>query len=278
MAANRYGVLRAGCFAAMLAPFAAVAGDADDDTIRIVATDAGFEAPAEVPAGLRHLHFANRGTRIHEAMLVRLPDGMDAQGYVAAVRGGSLFPEGARDYSGPGLTSPGQSSELWLTIDPGRYILICWNDDDSTTVPVHPFRAVAGKVPDAVPPAADVVVRMRDFRFELEGTPKAGAQVFRIDNAGPSMHEIDMFRLEPGRTLDDLKRWRKDTAATAAPVVALGGALDSHDIGHRVWIRLTLEPGRHALHCEMPIAMAAQAGSDFATHADAGMATEFEVR
>jgi len=39
---------------------------------------------------------------------------MSADDYVAAVKKGSLFPEGALDYSGPGLTSPGTTAEMWF--------------------------------------------------------------------------------------------------------------------------------------------------------------------
>ena len=95
---------------------------------RIVATDAGFEAPAGLAAGMRHVIFENHGSEIHEAMLVKLPKGMSPEDYVAAVKKGSLFPEGALDYSGAGLTSPGKTAEMWLKVDPGQYIIICWND------------------------------------------------------------------------------------------------------------------------------------------------------
>ena len=53
---------------------------------RIIATDAGFEAPPGVAAGLRHVIFENRGSEIHEAMLVKLAKGMTANDYMAAVR------------------------------------------------------------------------------------------------------------------------------------------------------------------------------------------------
>jgi hypothetical protein len=43
---------------------------------RIIATDAGFEAPDSVPAGMRHISYENHGSEIHEAMLVKLPQGM----------------------------------------------------------------------------------------------------------------------------------------------------------------------------------------------------------
>src|SRR6266576_4977204 len=95
---------------------------------RIVAKDAGFEAPDTLAAGLRHIVFENRGSEIHEGMLVKLPKGMSADDYVAAVKGGSLFPKGAQDYSGPGLTSPGETVEVWAKVDPGNYLIICWNN------------------------------------------------------------------------------------------------------------------------------------------------------
>jgi len=69
---------------------------------RIIATDAGFQAPDRIAAGLRHILFENHGSEIHESMLVKLPAGMSAEEYVAAVKKGAEFPEGALDYSGPG--------------------------------------------------------------------------------------------------------------------------------------------------------------------------------
>jgi len=95
---------------ALAAPFASA--QKSIPPLRIVATDAGFEAPATTASGLRHIVFENHGKEIHEAMLVKLPGGMTAQGYADAVRAGSLFPEGALDYSGPGLTSPGERTEM----------------------------------------------------------------------------------------------------------------------------------------------------------------------
>src|SRR5205085_7941933 len=90
----------------------------------IVATDAGFEAPARLAAGMRHIIYENHGSQIHEAMLVRLPQGMTPADYAALVKNGDLFPKGALDYSGSGLTSPGGRAEMWLKVDAGNYILI----------------------------------------------------------------------------------------------------------------------------------------------------------
>jgi hypothetical protein len=78
-------------------------------SFHIVATDAAFEAPDKVPAGLRHILFENHGAEIHESMLVKLATGMSTNDYVAQVKKGGLFPLGGRDYSGPGLTGPAKA-------------------------------------------------------------------------------------------------------------------------------------------------------------------------
>ncbi len=247
-------------------------------TFHIVATDSGFEAPDRVPAGLRHIVFENRGTQIHEGMLVKLPDGMRAQDYVAAVKAGALFPQGALDYSGPGLISPGQTTQLWTHVDPGSYIVICWNADHERTTRVHPFTVVSAGAHDDTPPQDDVILKLIDFRFELSRALRKGTQVIRIQTIGPSMHEADLFRLLDGKTLDDLIEWRKhDGSIGVPPAVALGGVLDNHDLKHPVWLKRTFTPGRYVILCEMPMSMDATAGTDNATHADAGMVMQFQI-
>ena len=239
---------------------------------RIVATDAGFEAPDRLAAGLRHITFENRGSEIHEGMLVKLPKGMSADDYVAAVRRGSLFPEGALDYSGPGLTSPGATAEMWLRVDPGHYIIICWNKDHDKTTPVHSFTVEEIGAADDRPPKEDVVMKLFDYRFELDRALRKGVQVIRIETPGPTMHEVDIYRLHEGRNTEDLKRWRKQHEDGPSPAEALGGALDSHDIKKLVWLRKEFVPGRYVLHCEMPVT------NTKLTHADVGMVREIEIK
>jgi hypothetical protein len=249
----------------------------DTPPFRIIATDAGFDAPNGVAAGLRHIVFENRGTEIHEAMLVKLPKGMSANDYVAAVKSGSLFPKGALDYSGPGLTSPGETSEMWLRVDPGQYIIICWNSGHAKTTPVHPF-TVHDIGADDETPKEDLVLKLVDFRFELEGNLHKGVQVIRVETPSPSMHEVDIFRLHEGRTVADLNGWRKQEGHGPAPADALGGVLDSHDLSRVVWLRRKFTPGRYVLHCELPITTAASATSTKITHADVGMVREIEIK
>jgi len=244
---------------------------------RIIATDAGFDAPALVPAGLRHIVFENHGTEIHEAMLVKLPPGMSPDAYVAAVKAGSLFPKGALDYSGPGLTSPGESVEVWLRVDPGQYILICWNDGHARSTPIRPFTVQYGISDDELP-KEDLVLKLVDFRFDLAGSLHKGAQVIRIETPGPAMHEVDFFRLHDGKTMADLRRWRKEGGRGPAPADAMSGALDNHDPSRVTWLRKNFRPGRYVLHCEMPVTTDAKTTNHEITHADVGMVREVEIK
>ena len=243
----------------------------DIPPFRIVATDGGFEAPDRLAAGLRHIVFENRGTEIHEGMLVKLPNGMSADDYVTAVKKGTLFPEGALDYSGLGLTSPGVTAEMWSRVDPGQYVIICWNKDHDKTTPVHSFNVEEIGAADERPPKEDVVLKLFDYRFELDRPLRKGVQVIRVETPGPTMHEVDIFRLHEGSTVEDLKRWRKEHEDSPSPAEALGGALDSHDIKRVVWLRKEFTPGRYVLHCEMPVT------NTKLTHADVGMVREIEI-
>lgn len=243
----------------------------DAPPVRIIAIDRAYEAPQGVAAGLRHIVFENRGSEIHEAMFVKLPPGMTAEAYVAAVKSGAMFPEGAIDYSGPGLTSPGESVELWMKLDPGDYILTCWNSDHPKTTRVHQFRVEEVGAKSNRPPKEDVVLKLIDYRFELEGTLRAGERTIRIETPGPAMHEVDFFRLHDGHTAEDVRRTRNDEGQTPLPAVAVGGVLDSHDISRVVWLRREFAPGRYVLLCRMPV------DNSELSHDDMGMVRVIEV-
>jgi hypothetical protein len=201
---------------------------------------------------------------------------MTADNYVAAVRAGSSFPPGALDYSGAGLTSPGERVEVWSRLDPGNYIVICWNAGHAKTRKPHPF-TVEYTIADDAPPKEDVVLKLLDYRFELTGQLRKGIQTIRVETPGPSMHEVDIFRLHDGKTAEDVRRWRKEDENGPAQADGMGGMLDSHDI-HRVgWLRRNFTPGRYVLHCAMPVTVDAHPTNQEITHADVGMVQEITI-
>jgi hypothetical protein len=161
-------------------------------------------------------------------------------------------------------------------MDSGDYIVICWNHH-VTTRRVHPFTVTTAGAHDDPLPEVDVVLKLVDYRFELSAPLRKGVQVIRVDTTGPSMHEADLYRLLDGKTLADLVEWRKHDGVGVAPVIALGGVDDSHDLSRQVWLRKNFAPGRYVLGCGMPMSTDAKAGTGSATHTDAGMVMEFDI-
>lgn len=274
----RRQVLASAVAAALLAGCAEVApsGSAAEPT-RIVAHDDGYMHPDTLSAGLAHILFENSGSDIHELMFVRLSNGMTPDDYLDAVRSGTAFPEGAVDYSGPGLTSPGETVRLWLQLDSGTYLLACWFRGHLLEKPPHVITVSPGTTEVAAPPEADAVLRLYDYRFEPEGRLSIGSQTLRIETHGPSLHEADFFRLDEGRTVEDLREWHRNGKRGPAPARAVGGVLDYHDISRSVWLRMNLRPGRYVVWCGMDMVPDTDGAAGDPTHADAGMFMEFEL-
>ena len=76
-------------------------------------------------------------------------------------------------------------AEIWLKVDPGQYIIICWNSGHAKTTPVHPFTVEEVGARDNRPPKEGLVLKLFDFRFELDGTLHQGTQVTRIETPWP---------------------------------------------------------------------------------------------
>lgn len=252
-------------------------GRLDNGAVLITATDDGFESPPCISAGLRHFTFRNTGESLHEVMFIKLPKEMTAEQYVAAVRSGIAFPEGALDYSGLALTSPGQEADFWLRLDPGNYILFCWFKGHSADLPAHELLVVDDNVTDNTPPQADVVVKLVDFRFDVIGEFKAGSQIVRFDTPGPSMHEADIFRFNDGLDRSDLEQWYESGREGPAPISGHSGVLDSHIVGGTVWVKTELPGGRYILWCNLPMSTAPDAPGSEITHAMVGMTHHFEI-
>lgn len=239
--------------------------------VRIIATDSGFVMPARVAAGITEVRLINRGRLMHEGLFTHFltPTGSTAA-YVESVRAGIDVPAFAEDAGGPGLAAPGDSTTAWMDLTPGHYGVTCWYASHMRDGQARDFDVVPSHS-RAEPPPTDIAVRMRDYSYEFEGTWSAGTHRVRVENAGTEAHEFDPYRLEPGRTPADFFRWKESGRPGAAPAIALGGS-GTFMPGHRVWLPLTLVPGKYFAFCEMP---AKHGGRP---HYQMGMVQAFEVK
>ena len=241
--------------------------------------DSNFEAPDTLDAGWTTFHFANHGNEIHYAHAVRLDSGRTVPEFLAAytqaVRTRGPRPTWITRSGGPGGTAPGDTSSVTHLIEPGRYVWIC-PVDDSTGTPhfaageARPFvvRAAAASAPAPSAPEASRVIRLVNFGFTVDTPLEAGHHTIRVVNEGPDPHDLVMVKLEPGKTVDDLRVWLR--GPDGPPPFTLAGGVAVLAPGMEAYFETDLTPGDYALVCMTT-------AQDGRTHIEHGMIQQIRV-
>lgn len=210
--------------------------------------DGKLTVPATLPAGTIRLRLARHDSTGHNVVVFALAKDTDAESFARAL---DLAPETPAPVvaHGGAETPPaaGDTSDVYLTLAPGRYLLGCMirgfaesrhvSKGEWQLVTVIPSEAEA-------PPAATLELGMADFAFQAESQWPAGDQMIKVSNIGSQEHIVFIHRLDPGHTL---QQW----------IAAEGDAPWSHSLGgvsrlgpgQSVLLPRRLEPGRYILFC-----------------------------
>jgi uncharacterized cupredoxin-like copper-binding protein len=233
--------------------------------ITVRAGDHFFEAPAQIQAGLVTITFENVGQDVHHMQIVELNEGVTPEQFQAA------FPQAAEQWTpermaqalslikraagGPGLIPPGAQQRVTVKLAPGRYMLFCIIPDHAG-VPhlaqgMMATLDVAGEEPAAqVEPAADATVTLKDFSYELPQAIQAGEQTWKIVNEGQQLHEILLWKMAEGKTVQDVIAFQQAPHGTP-PYVPAGG-FQGIAPGASGWLHLKLAPGAYIAICPIP--------------------------
>jgi len=115
------------------------------------------------------------------------------------------------------------------------------------------------------PPPAVVDITMRDYEFRYDPDIPPGRVVFRVRNAGPSAHEVDLVSLpEDMPPIDEQLRGSERRFVDAVAV------MPTHQPGTSGVFAADLRPGRYALVCFL-------LDAEGKAHALRGMNSEFHV-
>lgn len=116
-----------------------------------------------------------------------------------------------------------------------------------------------------------VIVTATDFAFQAPDSVTAGLEMFHLVNKGPSLHHIQVVRLDSGKTLGDLMTAMKNPGPPPAWVKDVGGPNAVAPTGVDTAVAyLTLAAGNYALLCFVP-------DSTGAPHVMRGMARALTV-
>lgn len=271
---------------------------AERNVVSLTATEYALTAPDTISAGWTTFRMANRGQELHYAHIVQLDSGKTVRhmvdAYAEAIRTSGPRPKWVARFGGPGGAVPGDSSNVTQYLEPGSYVWVCPIEDDNghphfAKGEFKPFvvRATDEVVTDrAAAPEADVVIRLTDYSYELGAPLRAGRHTVRVENAGADPreygHDLVVFKLAPGKTLDDVQRSlnpegarrperQDDEAPSLESLGALVGGIATIASGMEVFFDLELTSGEYVLVC-----MAT--APDGRSHIEHGMIQQLSVR
>ena len=256
---------------------------ASGQTLAIEAFDYGFRTMASIPGGLTRVQLQNTGKETHHAQFMLLNPGVTLEQLGAAFQKG---PDAAFAFvtltGGPGMATPGGTSEAILTLKEGQYMLACFVEG-TDRVPhlakgmVQPLRVTAPTAAAAPAPQVNGTINLVDFNFEMPATLPAGKSMWRITNTGAQFHEIALWQLLPGKTVDDFKAFfaAPPTAPRSGPPPAQPvGGMQALTRGNEGILPLDLKAGDYLATCFVPD----QSKPNGASHLSFGMIKGFTVK
>lgn len=243
--------------------------------VTLTAHDYFFDPVPDIPAGVVELRLHNMGKDFHHAAMFRLAPGHTAAQFVAALKNPGPPPMWATPVSSPNAPPLGQTSVVYSDLTPGSYIVMCFIDTNGG-VPhfmkgmYRPFRVVRSSNSGRAP-KADLDVSLFEYGFKFSVPPTAGAHTVRLSNTGKQPHEIEIFRLEDGKTAKELETWVLGPMTTKAPAQPIGGVVNVTPGAHPVFTT-TLTAGHYVVYCFLPDA------KDGKPHIMHGMQYAFEIK
>jgi hypothetical protein len=247
-------------------PTAGVPGRLD-----ITAVDFLFEnVPATQPGGLTAITLRNTGAEDHQAQFVRLNEGVTLEQLQTALQSdetGAAALALVTVAGGVNGIAPGDTGEVMYDLTPGNYVMLCFisGADDIPHVAkgmIQPFEVTAPEGDEPQPPAPDAGFTISDFTFGGDKTLAAGPQTVQVINNGPQAHEVTIWKLDEGFTVDMLKAQFTEEQPTpdpnatpepeGPPPFSSAGGLGAIPVNEDGYMMLNLEAGNYAMLCFVP--------------------------
>lgn len=198
--------IRDGAAALNANPFA----ELDLPEIAVTVTNEAFEGvPATLPAGRYALSVTNAYDDVPDdtagAALLRLPDGTNADSFIALVADDADSWPADWYYdttlAGGAYAALGETAYAVIDLSVGDWIL--WSEAPGS--PQAPVSITVTRAPPADPPTpiADVVIELSDFDFAFSAPLRAGQQTIEVANTGLQPHFLFIGAVPDGTTVAD---------------------------------------------------------------------------
>jgi uncharacterized cupredoxin-like copper-binding protein len=222
--------------------------------VTIEAADFSFEAPSTIPAGYVDVTVKNTGKEGHQVQFVKLGDGVTYDQFKAAAAKTDIGSLSTSTFvGGPNGADPGASTSAILKLEPGTYALACFIP--GTDGQAHAAHGMTGTVEVKktsasveTAPTTKGTITLGDFTFE----PPAdfnGNGTYEVTNKGNEVHELALFEIADGKTLDDVKNYFdaffNGQAPAGDPPGVLVGGISSLNPGTDAYLQQSLTAGHY---------------------------------
>lgn len=261
------GMLTAGFWMAACSPAAPTAAPTTVPTepaaatasipeITIDAADFSYTAPESINAGWVRVQLTNSGKEPHHVQFLRLNDDITFEGFQEALQKGPGAEMAVSTLmGGVGAIAPNGSAQVVLNLTAGEYVIICFIPSPSDHVPhlakgMVKTLTVQDSIVAAAEPTAELTVTMKDFLFDFPETLPSGPRIIKVVNNGPEAHELNLLRLEQGKTVEDVKQYLAEPNGPP-PFLPVGG-MNGLSVGNAGYMELNFEPGTYVAICNIP--------------------------
>lgn len=219
------------------------------------AEDYTLAAPDTISEGLTRIRLRNDGQDYHHVQLLRIEDGRTFEEFRrhAEERGEFLVPW-VTAVGGPNVPPVNGTTEVLVDLEPGHYVVLCMIPTDGEphfmkgmmrSLVVVDHNRPAAKAPDY-----DVRITLDNYWFAITPKLTAGRHTIRVENRATQPHEVVLFRMQPGKTADDVMKFF-ETEEGPPPFEVVGGAT-AIERGVSNYIVADITPGDYVLICFIP--------------------------
>lgn len=230
--------------------------------LHVVVTDAGFESPAEVPAGRTLIVLENQGSpggpaQITDINLLQLPAPYNLDDLNDVFAGGEgEAPDwlGEIESTGGFKAAAGETGYGVLDLTPGDWILGAGD--------TNPFVAltVSGLASDQPDPPADIDIDIQDTSLGFPAELASDSMVWHVTNSGTQQHEILLIKTQEPVTVEQITSSLTLPEGEAVPpgvpdpasLVYPPDGFQTMSAGREIWIEMALEPGYYVALCLNP--------------------------
>jgi hypothetical protein len=252
---------------------------AHDGVHLVIAANAdGITLPESWVSGITSVTLQNDTEIDFQPAIARFINGATMDDFMAAMM--------AQDFAGMLATvsalgsataKPGESVDVTYDLIAGDYLFLNFNPAGPPTL--MPFTVAENEGEAVEAPEADVVIEMVDFNYAMPVEITTDDVLWHFTNTGEQTHEIVVYRIEEGETIDAVTTAVMEALMAAAPGTPpdmpyekafsfVGMSPDEN-----AWMEVRLESGTYAALCFIPDATS----EEMTTHLAHGMIRLFTV-